>query len=135
MHPIALERLLRSPTGAVAKDMLKRGYKVQARAKMLISGEGPRHPSRVDTGATRSSIQVTLIAVPDLAVRIGSKMLRARWIHDGTGIYGPLRHRITPNSAQLLRFKPKGSKNFIYVKSIKGMRKNEFLKDALSAAK
>lgn len=115
--------------------MLRRGYKVQARAKVLISGEGPRHPKRVDSGLTRSSIQVTLIATPELTVRIGSKLLRAHWIHDGTGIYGPLRHRITPNSAQLLRFKPKGSKYYVYVKSIKGMKKNEFLKDALSAAK
>lgn len=134
MHHTEIYKLLHSPTGGVAKDLLRRGYKVQARAKVLISGSGPAHPKRVNTGLTRSSIQVKLIATPDLAVRIGSSLLRAKWIHDGTGLYGPRRHVITPRNASVLRFKPKGKFKFVYARSIKGMRRNRFLKDALPAA-
>jgi hypothetical protein len=134
IHEIPLQALLRGPAGAVAKDMLKRGYRVQARARKLISGAGPGHPKRVDTGATRSSIQVTLLGGVDLRVRIGSKLIRAIWIHDGTGIYGPRHRPIRPRSAKYLKFKPKGSKYYVYAKSVKGMRPNRFLKDALPAA-
>lgn len=134
IHHVALNQLLHSPTGAVARDLLKRGYKVEAKAKILISGSGPGHPKRVDTGLTRSSIHTRLVATPTLAVRVGSPLIRARWIHEGTGIYGPLRHYITPKQSKVLRWKPKGSFKYVYAKRVKGMRKNQFLKDALSAA-
>ena len=134
IHQLAINRLLHSPAGPVAKDLLKRGYKVEARAKVLISGAGPRHPKRINTGLTRSSIRTRLVATPRLAVRVGSPLLRARWIHDGTGLYGPLRHFITPQRGSRLRWKPKGSTKFVYAKRIKGMKRNQFLKDALPAA-
>lgn len=135
MHQAALYQLLHSSTGGVAKDLLKRGYRVQTMAKLLISGAGAGHPKRVNTGLTRSSIRVRLIALPDLAVRVGSPLLRAKWIHDGTGVYGPRKHLITPHTSSVLKFKPKGKLKYVYVKSIRGMRRNRFLKDALKMAK
>jgi hypothetical protein len=135
IHEIPLNVLLRSPGGGIAKDLLKRGYKVQNRAKILISGAGPKHPKRVDTGFTRSSITVKLVMTPTLAVTIGTGVHRARWIHDGTGIYGPRHQKITAKHGKVLRFKPKGSSFFIYRHSVKGMKPNPFLKDALPAAK
>ena len=134
IHHIPLNILLHSPAGGVAKDLLRRGYKVQARARLLISGAGPGHPKRVDTGLTRASISVRLLMSPDLTVRIGTSVRRAKWIHDGTGIYGPLHRPIKARHGKVLRFKPKGSPYFIYRASVKGMRKNPFLKDALPAA-
>jgi hypothetical protein len=133
IHQVRLNELLRSPSGGVARDLLKRGYKVQAKAKILISGAGPGHPKRVRTGLTRSSIQVQLRAVPSLAVRIGTNVWYARMIHNGTGIYGPRRHPIYPKRAKVLRWKGSTGK-VIFAKSVKGMKKNQFLKDALSAA-
>lgn len=133
IHQIPLHQLLNSPSGGVARNLLKRGYKVQARAKLLISGAGAGHPKRVRTGLTRSSIQVQLRAVPSLRVRIGTNVWYARLIHDGTGMYGPRRHPIYPKRSKRLRWKNANGKT-IYAKSIRGMRKNQFLKDALSAA-
>jgi hypothetical protein len=69
------------------------------------------------------------------AARIGTPLRRARWIHDGTGIYGPRRTPIRPTRAKRLVFKPKGSKRIVFAKSVKGMKANPFLKDALPAAK
>lgn len=123
---------------AQAKDLLKRGFKVQARARILLSG-GSGHPKRVDTGLLRTSIQVKLMdAVGKPKVRIGTNRRYARWVHDGTGVYGPRRMPIKPKRSKVLRFKAisvGGGSTTVYARSVKGMRKNEFLKDALPAAK
>lgn len=133
MHQVRLNQLLRSPTGGVARDLLKRGYKVQARAKLNISGAGPGHPKRIRTGYLRSSVQVQLRAVPSLACRIGTNAWYARMVHEGTGIYGPHRRPIYPKRSKILRWKAVDGKT-IFAKSVRGMKKNQFLKDALSAA-
>lgn len=122
---------------AQAKDLLKRGFKVQARARILLSG-GAGHPKRVDTGLLRSSIQVNLVSTAKPKVRIGTNRKYARWVHDGTGIYGPRRVPITPKRGKVLVFKSKafgGPKGKVFARSVKGMRKNQFLKDAMPAAK
>lgn len=127
--------LLTRPNGGVERDLLKRGLRVESRAKLLLSGVGAGHPKRVDTGRLRSSIRT----VPRRdhgkpVVRVGTNVHYALWVHDGTGIYGPRRQRITPVSAQFLRFRPAGSPVFLYRRSVRGMRGNPFLKDALPAA-
>lgn len=127
---------------AQAKDLLRRGFKVQARSKKLLSGESG-HPKRVNTGALRSDIRVELReSGPEPVVRIGTNKKYARWVHDGTGIFGPRARRITPRSAKVLVFKSakygrrsgRGS-GYVFVRSVKGMRRNQFLKDALPAAR
>jgi len=119
-----------------AKDLLRRGFKVQARARLLLSGAGPNHPKRVNTGMLRSDIQVQLIAVTGSPkVRVGTNRKYARWVHDGTGIYGPRKMPITPKRAKALSFKSSTTGRRVTVRSVKGMRKNEFLKDALPAAR
>lgn len=117
-----------------AQDLLKRGLKVQARARVLLGGAAG-HPKRVDTGALRSDISVqlrTLAGRP--VVRVGTNKKYARWVHDGTGIYGPHRRRITPKTKKALAFNGRRGRRVV-VRSVRGMEKNEFLKDALSAAK
>lgn len=129
-----------------AKDLLRRGFKVQARARLLLGGAGPAHPKRVDTGQLRSSIQVRLLehggSGGSPLVRIGTGLKHARFVHDGTGVYGPRHRPITPKTAKVLVF-PSGTygakrgkfKGLVVVRSVKGMRRNRFLKDALVAAR
>lgn len=119
---------------AQAQDLLKRGFKVQARARVLLGG-GAGHPKRVDTGALRSDIGVQLRTLGGHpVVRVGTNKKYARWVHDGTGIYGPHRRRITPTTKKALAFRGRNGRRVV-VRSVRGMEKNEFLKDALPAAK
>jgi hypothetical protein len=131
----ALNALLRSPSGGVARDMLRRGLKVESAAKRNLAGANGA-PKRIDTGQTRASINTRLVVWRGLpAARVGTPLRRAVWIHGGTGIYGPRRTPIRPKSARFLRFRPKGARRVIYVRSVRGMRPNPFLSDALSAAR
>lgn len=112
------------------RDLERRGQRVQARARRLLAGEAD-HPRRVDTGALRADIRVTTHTD---RVRIGTRRSYARWVHDGTGIYGPRRRVITPRRARALAFRGRGGGRVI-VRSVKGMRPNRFLRDALIAAR
>jgi bacteriophage HK97-gp10 putative tail-component len=126
-----MHAILQSPTGGLARDMLKRGVRVQTKARLNLQ----RPPQRVDTGLLRASIGVQLIFFHGYpAVRVGSNLEYARFVHDGTGIYGPRHHMITPLTSKYLVFKPKGGSHLVFAKSVKGMRPNPFLADALSAA-
>lgn len=130
-----LDAQLRSPAGGLARDMLRRGLKVESAAKRNLAGANGR-PKRIDTGQTRASVGTRMVTYKSFpAARIGTRLRRGRWIHDGTGIYGPRRQLIRPKQAKLLRFKPKGSGRVVYAKSVKGMKANPFLKDALPAAR
>lgn len=127
---------------AQTADLLRRGYKVQAQARKHLGGT-PGHPKRVDTGDLRSSVQVQpKIFNGAPAVRIGSNRKHARWVHDGTGLFGPHHQRIFPTQAKALVFPSKkfGKKKGkfagkVVVRSTRGMQRNQFLKDALSAAR
>lgn len=133
--------LIASPLGGVAKDLLKRGARVESRAKRNLSGGTGTGPRRVDTGLLRNSVHSQLIKHHQgLAVRVGTGVYYARWVHDGTGIYGPKHMKITPKTAQALVFRSKtyGAKKGkfagkVVVRSVKGMRGNPFLADALAA--
>jgi hypothetical protein len=138
-----IDKIIKSPVGGVAKDALRRGYRVQARARRNLSGVTGSGPRRVDTGALRASIKVTLYTnITNMTVRVGSNLRHARWVHDGTGIYGPRRTRITPRRARALVWRAKtgaGSngrgrwRGYVVVSSTRGMRPNPFLRDALPA--
>ena len=115
-----------------AKDLLKRGLKVQARARVLLSGSAG-HPKRVNTGLLRSSVQVQLRSFAGHpAVRVGTNVRYSGWVHDGTGIYGPRHKPITPVTKKALKFR--GRSGVVIVRSVKGMKPNHFLVDALSAS-
>lgn len=126
---------LRNPSGGLAKDMLRRGLKVETQAKRNLAGANGK-PRRIDTGQTRSSVNTRMVTYKTFpAARVGSPLRKAALIHGGTGIYGPRRQPIRPKRAKVLRFKPKGSRRVIYAKSVKGMKPNPFLSDALPAAR
>lgn len=114
---------LKSPQGPVARHLYALGLKVQARAKALAP---------VDTGRLRSSITVEVIeARGTLVCRIGTNVVYARAVHNGTGIYGSRGTPITPTNANVLRFKPRGASAYIFRPSVKGSPGRPFLRDAL----
>lgn len=139
--PSVLQFMFNSPHGAVAKDLMKRGARVESRAKRNLSGIGGSGPKRVDTGHLRSSVKHQLVIRPEgLSVRIGTNVYYARFIHDGTGIYGPKKKVIKPRRAKALvwRSQKYGQKTgkfqgFVVVKSVKGIKPNPFLAAALPA--
>ena len=136
-----LEYILHSPSGPIAKDLLKRGARVESRAKRNLSGLTGSGPRRVDTGLLRNSITTQLLVLPrGLAVRVGTNVFYARYVHDGTGLYGPKHALIYPKTAKVLVFRSKiyGAKHGrfkgkVVARYVRGMRPNPFLKDALPA--
>lgn len=125
-----IDRILQSRNGPVARDLIRRGIKVESAAKRRISAS----PKRVNTGRLRSSITHQLGHNGlTLVMRVGTNVFYARWVHDGTGIYGPRGTRIVPKTAKVLRWTTKSG--VFYARSVKGMQPNKFLKDALSAAR
>lgn len=135
-----LQIIMKSPAGAVAKDLMKRGKRVESRAKRNLAGLNGR-PRRIDTGHLRASISTNLIVRPEgLGVRVGTNVLHARWVHDGTGLYGPKHTVIRPRFGKVLVFSSKvyGAKKGkfagkVVARYVKGMKPNPFLHDALPA--
>lgn len=131
----ALRRLYSSQQGPLAKQMLRRGIRIQTQAKKNLSGGTGSGPKRVDTGLLRSRIDVQFVhtAAGTLAVRVGTNVYYGYWIHEGTGLFGPRHQRIYPKRARYLRFKPKGAKKFVYRRSVAGIKPNRYLTHALHA--
>jgi phage gpG-like protein len=130
----AVRNLVSSPQGGVAQDMLRRGLLVETQAKRNLGGiDGPK---RIDTGRLRSSINTQLVLRQGRPVAVvGTNVFYARWVHDGTGLYGPAHRVIKPKRRKFLRFRPGGRGRYVYAKQVKGMRGNAFLANALSAAR
>lgn len=66
-------------------------------------------------------------------LRIASQVVftarHAKWVHQGTGIYGPRRRMIRPISKQVLRWVDGAGVHF--AKQVRGMRGRPYLMDAL----
>ncbi len=90
----------------------------------------------MDTGRLRASINTQLVIRNGRPVAVvGTNVFYARFVHDGTGLYGPRHRLIRPVRRKFLRFRPAGSRRFVYVRSVKGMVPNPFLRNALRAAR
>lgn len=130
----ALQRLLASPRGGVMRDMLRRGLLVETQAKRNLSGIGG--PKRIDTGRLRASLStVAVTRNGEPAVLVGTNVKYAPWVHDGTGIYGPRHTPIRPRTKKFLRFKPRGASRYVFARQVRGMKPNQFLANALTAAR
>lgn len=122
----ALNRLLRSPNGPVARDMLKRGHKVRTAARRRINSR---------TGRLANSIEVSIVIRDGGAgVQIGTSLYYARYVHDGTGIHGPLGRPIRPRRARALAFSGAAGTETFAARS-NGQRGTHFLRNALRAAR
>lgn len=130
----AIRALLTSPQRGVVQDLLRRGLLVETQAKRNLGGVGG--PKRIDAGRLRASVATQLVtrdAQP--AVLVGSNVKYARFVHDGTGLYGPRHQVIKPLRRKALRFRVKGQRGYVYARSVKGSSGNPFLKNALPAAR
>lgn len=80
----------------------------------------------IKTGNLKKDIRV--INVSSKSVTIGNtlKASYAKFVHGGTGIYGPKKRKITPKKARALKT-PYG-----FRKSIKGQKPNPYLKNAFN---
>lgn len=109
----------------------------------LVEAAKDRCP--VDEGALRASIDGEVILHDKTAkVVIGSPLHYAEYFHTGTGIYGPKKTPIVPVTKKALKFQweptggapktlPKDRRGWYFAKSVKGMKPNPFLIDALDA--
>lgn len=133
-HPSAYEALYGSVR--VGENMFLRGKLVESRAKHELQ----RDPKRVDNGRLRSSIDTRRIrrivgGFHVRGARVGTDVFYGIYVHRGTGIHGPYRTPIVPKTKRVLRFQPRGSAVFIYARSVKGMKPNHFLTNAIPAAR
>jgi hypothetical protein len=121
----AIERILRGPTGAVARDQYRRALKVQAAARGFVG---------TDTGYLASRIEVRPYVGRDgaHAFKIGVWTVRyARVHHDGNwhrqGAY------IRPVRARALRFVIGG--RVIFAAKVRSYRGSKYLTKALRFAR
>jgi phage gpG-like protein len=126
----AMRARLYAPNGPVARDLYRRGIRVQTRARQIL-----REAGRIDTGRLVNSITVQMITRAGAPVaQIGTNVEYARFIHDGTGIYGPRGAPIRPKRGDFLVFTPKGSTQVVFARQVRGIRPTPYLKNALPAA-
>ena len=120
-----IQRLLRSPAGPLARNMLTRGNRVRRAEQRNIN-------SRSGDLSRSLSVQI-VIENGGAGVRVGSDLYYARFVHDGTGIYGPRQRPIRPTRKKALAFE--GSRGQVFVASSRGQRGTKFLLRALDAAR
>lgn len=123
--PGPVDALTNNQGDVVMRDTVRRGHRVEARAKQLCP---------VHNGRLRSSI--VLIFVNDSRqnyVIVGSPLDYAEAVHNGTGIYGPKGRPIRPRRGQYLRFVNQQGQ-VVYARQVKGVRGRPFLLQALPAA-
>lgn len=84
------------------------------------------------TGDTRRQIHSGVDAVGDEVVVYVAHGSKVGMYHEiGTGIYGPKKRPIVPRNGTFLKFKMNGEE--IYVRSVKGIRKNPVIMNAVEA--
>lgn len=139
LNPAEIRSQLTGPGGAVARDLLRRGQRVQNEARRLCP---------VDEGRLRASITTEVRGSGEaLLVRVGSNLQYAIYVHEGTGIYAGKGY-IYPKRGSYLRWPRKNNSGvgnrrysggrtskYVFAKKVKGVRSRPFLRDALPAAR
>jgi hypothetical protein len=140
LNQAGLNAALRGPNGASYQAVLRKGNRV-------LSAARTRCP--VDEGRLRASLALEMVEVAGVpAARIGSNLPYLKYVHDGTGIYGPHGTRIVPVSAKALRWPVKNNSGtgnrryrggstiqYRFARSVKGVRGRPFLREALAASR
>lgn len=127
--PAVIRKLFNTPSSPGVRQMRTKAVKAQALARKNLL----RPPGGFDTGALSASIEITQVTVDGaIAFKVGSKLPYARFVHDGTGIYGPRGQMIKPVRAKALRWQGPGG-DAIFAKQVRGIKPNPFLRDALIA--
>lgn len=122
---VAIREFLNDETGPVGIALMKRAVVVERTAKSLAA---------VDSGLLRASIRGRLEKDSrGLFGRIGTTVSYAKYVEVGTGLYGPRKKKITPRTAQALKFTVGGKT--VFAKSVKGQRPQPFLRPAIAVIK
>jgi hypothetical protein len=119
--------------GAVRSDTQRRARNVRDRARELA-----RERSEESSGALPASIRyVTVEGLGEgtVVAQVGSDLRHARWVEDGTGIYGPRGRPIKPVRAKFLVFESRRFGRKIIASSVRGQPGKHYLRDALAAAR
>jgi hypothetical protein len=127
----AINRQITGPNGVVARELLRRGLRVQTRAKHLVP---------VDQGRLRDSIEIAtenrvVMGIETVVIVVGTNVSYATAVHDGSGIYGPTGVPIIPVNGKYLVFTSKKSGRLVFTKAVRGQPGTRFLKRALPAAR
>lgn len=105
-----------------------------------------RRLAPVDNGTLKNSITMQITSeAGELVARVGTNIKYARFVHDGTGLYGPRKQVIRPRQAKALRWKvgavvgapgraSKRTVGYAFAKFVRGSKPNPFLRNALKAA-
>ncbi|ONK13137.1 HK97 gp10 family phage protein [Streptomyces sp. MP131-18] len=98
---------------------------VEASARARCPGNGP----------LRASIQSEITDRPgEVLGEVFSDLDYARYVHEGTGVYGPRRRPIRPVRRQVLTWRDLGSGERVFARQVEGQRPRPFLMDGLLAA-
>jgi hypothetical protein len=122
LNTTELNKMLHGPGGAVQRDLLRKGLRVQTAAKRKCP---------VDHGRLRGSISIATSSIGGImAVEVGTNVDYAPYVHNGTGLYGQFSQKIVPAHAKVMVFTGKtGDK--VFARSTKGQKGVPFLQDAL----
>lgn len=116
--------------------LLRSGLVVLKAAQQRINSGGPGWapnatgtPLLHQTGRLLSSLTVggadSVSQVSGSEIVVGTNVKYARWLQDGTGIFGPTGEPITPKNGKFLVFNLGGAK--IFARSVKGTPPRRFL--------
>jgi hypothetical protein len=120
-----INRILRSPTGLTARNMLRRGRKVQRHARRNV---------RSRSGKLARSIEVRLAMQSGApGVEVYTDVHYALWVHNGTGVHGPRGRPFGPRRAKYMVFRGSDG-TIVRTRSVRGQTANPFLRDALHSA-
>ena len=127
----AINEQIHGRTGGVARDMLRRGLRVQTAAKRLC---------KVDTGRLRGSISVAMeprdsFGIATFGIIVGTNVDYATYVINGTGVYGPHASPIVPKTKSWLVFTNRATGKLVFAKQVKGQKGVNFLRNALPAAR
>lgn len=147
----AMDDLLRSPAGAVANDLNRRALRVVNQAKRNLRAAG-----LIDTGTLLNSITHDIsVSRTGLTATVGTNLPYGRYLHEGTGIYGPKGQPIRPKNGKVLAWPTRGTSSvsasrvpgrgvvttrsqaasgYAFARSVRGVPPTPFLRDALPAA-
>jgi Bacteriophage HK97-gp10, putative tail-component len=124
--------LLTSEQGPVARDLVRRGQRVLNAA---------RRRAPVNTGALRGSLTSELITVSGApAVRVGSNLPYAIYVHEGHGPIVPVRAKIlrwpaiNNSGAGRRRYRGGETAGYVFAHRVRAVAGRPFLLDALDEA-
>ncbi len=96
------------------------------KSSLLIIQSSATQKAPKDTGNLKAGWEIN---IGTLKGTLRNKMDYAIFVHEGTGIYGPMKRAITPKSKSFLAWQKDGVWRF--ARSVKGMKPRPFLQEAV----